>query len=274
VKASIIIVNYNTFTLTCNCIESIREKSSGFDFEIILVDNGSTDHKAKEFKVRYPEINLITNESNLGFSKAVNQGIEYAIGEFILLINSDCILENNAIGICIDFLKKNPGLGVVTGKLISPDGTFQNNCQRIPSVKLKLIELLRLQKLLSREKAGELLLGPFFQYDRVVYPDWIWGTFFMFHRRLLNLLPENKLSDRFFLYGEDYEWCMNFRHYKIKVSYNPDAEIVHLMSQSMGDKNHLMDVNVNELLDTHFSGFERVLIKTLNFLLCGRYSYY
>src|ERR1700722_7652798 len=93
---SIIIINYNTFELTKNCIESVRFKTT-IPYEIILVDNNSTERPADEFKNLFPDIKLVKSKVNCGFSKGNNLGIEVAQGDYILLLNSDTILLNNAI---------------------------------------------------------------------------------------------------------------------------------------------------------------------------------
>ncbi len=273
-EVSVIIVNYNTFEITCNCIQSILDKTRGISFQIILVDNGSTDRNASEFKKKYPEIILIINDINLGFSKAVNLGIRNSEGEIILLINSDCVLENNAIKICHDYLKNHRDIGIVTGKLVSADMIAQHNCQRFPSVSLKLFELFRLQKILPASLSGKILLGPYFNYRESANPEWIWGTFFMFRSGLLKLMPGHMLSDRFFLYGEDMEWCLEFRKQNIRIAFEPTAVIFHHSGKSGADKQRFITSNTNQLLDDHYSRVHRFLIKLANFMLTGSFSYY
>ncbi len=273
-KVSIILVNYNTFDLTSACIESLFKNTKGPETEIILIDNGSDDRDPKEFLTMYPGLHLIINNENPGFSKAVTQGISNANGEYILLINSDCKLINNAVDICSAFLDNHSDTGVVTCKLISSDGMIQHNCQRVPSVGTKLFELFRLQKVFNKELSGRILMGPYFQYDRVIYPDWVWGTFFMFRSELLNGLPGNKLSDRFFLYAEDLEWCLQFRRNKVKIAFEPSARVLHYSGKSGGDKEKYMRMNVNLLLNEYYNLPQKIIIKSVNFMLTGRYSYY
>src|SRR4051794_40929468 len=96
-EVSVIIINYNTFSLTCKCIESIINKTSGIEFEIILVDNASTECDPDLFKKKFPFITLIKNKENSGFSRGNNTGIHSAKYEYILLLNSDTELVNNAL---------------------------------------------------------------------------------------------------------------------------------------------------------------------------------
>src|ERR1700761_7305700 len=107
-QLSIIIINYNTFQLTCNCIQSIYDKLTGVDFEIILVDNASVECDAHLFKAKFPNINLIISPTNTGFTGGNNLGVANATGEYLLLLNSDTELINNAPKICLDHLMQHP----------------------------------------------------------------------------------------------------------------------------------------------------------------------
>ncbi len=184
---SVIIINYNTYELTCSCIQSIiREAGNGYTYEIILVDNASTETDAENFLKQFPSIKLIKSTVNAGFARGNNLGIRQAEGEYILLLNSDTVLKNDAIGICLSFLRADASVAVVSGRLEYPDGHVQHNCQRFPSIGAKLFELFRLQKIFSRSVGSRMLFGSFFDHNTVTYPDWVWGTFFMFPRKLKN----------------------------------------------------------------------------------------
>jgi GT2 family glycosyltransferase len=203
VEVSIVIINYNTFHLTMDCIQSIYSIATGLHYEIILVDNNSSDFDVLNFKTRFPQAKLIQSPTNVGFAKGTNLGISVANGEYILLLNSDTLLKNDVPKILHSFLVLHPRVAAVSGRLEYPDGKVQHNCQRFPSIKYQLFELLRLQKLLPKKWGGRILFGSFFDYESVAYPDWIWGTCFMFRKKLLDELPNSKLADDFFMYGED-----------------------------------------------------------------------
>jgi len=264
---SVIIINYNTFRLTCNCIQSIIEKTQDVSYEIILVDNGSVETDPKEFSIHFPDIKLIRSVKNLGFAKGNNLGIAGASGKYVLLLNSDTTLKNDAISISREFLESHASVAVVTARLEFADGTVQHNCQRFPSIRYKLFELFRLQKFISKPSAGRILLGSFFNHDKLIFPDWTWGTFFMFRRELLDLLPEKKLTDSFFMYGEDMQWCMEFRKLGYAVAFEPSARIIHYMGQSKGRKSMLMKENHQRFMELYYSVMHRRLISLLDHLL-------
>src|SRR5580765_4129196 len=120
ILVSIIIVNFNTFKYTCTCIKSIIQYNQKQNFEIILVDNASSECDANLFLSKFPEIKLIKNKKNLGFAKANNIGIKAALGDIILLLNSDTELVTDAINMCATELKKNKHIGVISAKLTYP----------------------------------------------------------------------------------------------------------------------------------------------------------
>lgn len=264
---SIIIVNYNTFRLTCQCIESIVERSEGFSYEIILVDNCSTEVDAGEFKKRFPEIVLISSDQNVGFAKGNNLGIREAKGKYILLLNSDTVLKNNAILLCKAHWDNYPHTAVVSARLEYADGTVQHNCQRFPSIRYKLFELFRLQKLVSRKRRGTILFGSFFDHDAPAFPDWVWGTFFMFRRELLTTLPEHKLADNFFMYGEDMQWCLEFRRRGYAIAFEPAAKVIHYMGQSGGTAKIWMEQNADIFMKKYYNPLSRWAIRNLDRLL-------
>jgi GT2 family glycosyltransferase len=237
------------------------------DYEIILVDNNSSENLPVEFKKKFPEITLIESPINVGFAKGNNLGIAQAKGKYILLLNSDTLLLNNAISRAVSFLEKENNVAVVSARLEYPDGTVQHNCQRFPSIKYKLFELLRLQKLLGGRIDDKILLGSFFDHNSIVYPDWVWGTFFMFRRESLSKLPNQKLADDFFMYVEDVQWCMQFKKIGYKVAFEPSAKVVHLMGKSGGKKNELMEKNMKLFMNMYYSPFHQTCIRLLDKLL-------
>ncbi len=264
---SIIIINYNTFQLTCNCIESVYKHTKDISFEIILVDNASTEKDPEEFKKFFPEIKLVKSDKNLGFAKGNNLGISVATGEYILLLNSDTELTNNSIHIVKKYLDNNPDIAVASSKLVYPDGKIQHTCQRFPSVKVKLFELLRLQKILPKQISGKFLMGSFFDHESQANPDWVWGAFFMFKKTHLDFLENKKLDDSFFMYGEDMLWCKEFQKFGLIIGYEPQAVVIHFLGQSGAPRKQMMIDNHEIFMNKYYSKFEKSLIEKFEKLL-------
>ena len=226
-EVSVVIINYNTFRLTCSCIRSVQQFTQGVSYEIILVDNASEECDPALFLREFPAITLVCNNSNTGFAAGNNAGIQRASGKFILLLNSDTELKEDSISVCVEELRKEPRTAVVSCRLIYPDGKVQRQCERFPNGWRSFLEASRLFRLLPAAKRAKLLQGGFFSCDQRIHPDWVWGAFFLVRREAVEELPEKKLSERFFMYGEDMEWCFLFRKNGWNVLFTPVTSVVH-----------------------------------------------
>lgn len=261
---SIIIINYNTKALTTQCIASVYQYTRGLSFEIILVDNNSTETGIEEVQEKWPDIKLLKSQENIGFAGGNNLGIQHARGEYILLLNSDTYLKDNAFLTLLNYIKKDAAIGVVSPRLIFEDGRLQSAAQRFPSIRYKLFEFFRLQKLMPANKSGKILLGSFFKYDQNAEVDWVWGTCFLFPAHVLNKLPAKKLDDTYFMYNEDMQWCMDIKKAGYKIHFCADAEIVHIMGGSNAAKEKLMKENAQLFMRRNYNRLHRGVLKIMN----------
>ncbi len=227
-QLSIIIINYNTFTLTCMCIESVHQKLTGVEYEVILVDNASTECDPQLFLEKFPTIKLVRSTTNTGFAGGNNLGIQHAGGEFILLLNSDTELINNAPAICLNYLQQHKEAGMVTSQLFYPDGAIQYNCRRFRTITWELLEVFPFYKLLTKEKREKLMLHHYFDHQSFAVCDWVWGTFMMFPKKIIEQLPQKKLSEDFFMYSEDVLWCWEIKQLGYEVHFLPQAKVMHV----------------------------------------------
>jgi GT2 family glycosyltransferase len=232
-ELSIIIINYNTFQLTCNCIRSLHEKLLEVDYEIILVDNASKECNPDLFTEKFPFIRLIKSEVNTGFTGGNNIGVAAARGKYLLLLNSDTELINNAPKICLDHLKIHPEAGMVTCQLTYPDGRIQHNCRRFRTIGWELKEVFPIYKLFSKEKRESMMLHHYFDHQRFTECDWVWGAFMLFPAKIISQLPQHKLSDDFFMYCEDTLWCWEFKQLGYRIHFLPDAKVMHVHKGSV-----------------------------------------
>lgn len=217
---SIIIINYNTFELTCNCIQSIVVHSK-CNFEIILVDNASTECNPEAFKKLFPFIKLVKNPANYGFAKGNNTGISLTSGDYILLLNSDSLLINNAIDLAYQKIQSDKEIGVVSAQLVSLDGSLQQCSHYWPGPGKLLACAFRLHKLFKSFKPVQ----PDLYTEH--YSEYLWGTFFLFPKNILKYFEEKKLPETFFMYAEDAEWCHYIKKAGYKLFYYPNAKILH-----------------------------------------------
>ncbi len=232
-ELSVIIINYNTFQLTCNCIASLKEKLQDVSYEIILVDNASHECDPNLFTQRFPFIRLIKSPVNTGFTGGNNLGVAAATGQYLLLLNSDTELINNAPKICLDHLKAHPEVGMVTCQLLYPDGRIQHNCRRFRTISWELLEVFPFYKLMPKEKREALMLHHYFDHQRFADCDWVWGAFMLFPADIVPRLPKQKLSDDFFMYCEDTLWCWEFKQLGYRIHFLPQAKVMHVHKGSV-----------------------------------------
>jgi GT2 family glycosyltransferase len=231
-KLSVIIINFNTFQLSCNCIDSVYEKLKDVEFEIILVDNSSTECDPNLFKSKFPQINLVISNTNTGFAGGNNLGLQYATGEYILLLNSDTELINNAPKICLDHLEENENAGLVTCQLSYPNGKIQHNCRRFRTIGWELLEFFPLYKLMLKPKREQLMLHSYFDHQSFSSCDWVWGTFMLFPKSIISQFPKKKLSTDFFMYCEDVLWCWEIKQLGYQIHFLPSAKVMHIHKAS------------------------------------------
>lgn len=230
IDVSVIIVNYNTFQLTCNCIQSIIDQTRDINYEIILVDNGSSECDPELFRKNFPGIKLVISLVNTGFSKGNNLGIAQAEGEHLLLLNSDTILIENSIKITYDKYKKmkNPGFAGI--KTLYPDlATVQPACEQFPTLKNLLFSFFFISRIFGLTKRYRKL-------DRDFSPEALWGSYLFFDRKLLSHFPGGKLNEMFFMYGEDILWCWEAKKAGFCNYFIEGTKFVHLYNGSQSDK--------------------------------------
>jgi len=232
-KVSIIIINYNTFRLTSECIRSVLAHTRGTATEIILVDTASVECDANEFLVEFPGIILVKSAVNGGFADGNNQGIARATGDHILLLNSDTILQEDSISKCLAYLQQHEGTGILGCRMTFPGGKIQYTARRFRSISWELLDLFRfIPLLMPYKKRATRMLGKYFRHDEDMDCDWLNGAFFLFPKKILEQLPGKKLDDRFFMYGEDQLWCEQVKKLGYTIRFYAGTSIIHINSGS------------------------------------------
>jgi GT2 family glycosyltransferase len=227
---SIIIVNWNTRDITLNCLRSIGENVAGLGYEVIVVDNASTDGSRQAISKEYPAVTLIANETNVGFGRANNQAMRVAHGRYLLLLNSDTVIIDDSIQRLVECLEGHPETGVAACKLLFEDRELQCSCYRFPSMRIAILEELALYKFLPRRRQGEILLTGYWPHDRERDVDWVSGAVMLLRREVFE--ETGGFDETIFMYGEDMEWCMRIADIGWAIKFVPDCEIVHLSHKS------------------------------------------
>lgn len=223
---SIIIVNWNTRDILRQCLDSIYVETTGLNFEIIVVDNGSTDGSVEMIQQDFDRVRLVANSENKGFATANNQGISTADGRYLLLLNSDTIILDHAIEKVMAFADRHLDAAVVGCILLNPDRTLQISCFMFPS----LLNLL----LFSTGAARSFPKNWFFGRERMTWwvrddareVDVVTGCFMLVRKKAVDEV--GPMDERFFMYNEETDWCYRFKKKGWKNWFTSDAEIVHI----------------------------------------------
>jgi GT2 family glycosyltransferase len=227
---SIIVVAWNVRELLRNCLRSVYEQTKGIRFEVIYVDNGSADGSPEMVRKEFALTRIIANPDNKGFIKANNQGIAVATGRYVLLLNSDTIVLDNAIAKAVQFANSRPQAAVVGCRVLNPDRTLQESCFRFYSTLNMLLDVLWLSRAFRD--------NPFF--GRKIYGGWdynserevdvVVGCFSLV--RMDAIRQVGVMDERFFVYGDDIDWCRRFVNAGWNVLFTPTAQIIHYGGQT------------------------------------------
>ena len=227
---SLIIVNWNTCDILRDCLKSVFQQTKEIDFEVIVVDNASTDGSAEMVKKDFTQVILIENSENRGFAVANNQGIAIAKGCFVLLLNSDTVVFDNAIEKVVAFADSVPKAGIIGCRILDSNRALQPTCFMFPSILNMLLSTTYLYKLFPKSKFFGREQMTWWNRDDVREVDVVTGCFMLVRRDVAEEI--GVMDERFFMYGEETDWCYRFRKNGWKVIFTPEAEIIHYGGQS------------------------------------------
>ncbi|MBU1628372.1 glycosyltransferase family 2 protein, partial [bacterium] len=202
---SVIIINYNTREYLEGSIESLFSKTKGITFEVIVVDNGSEDGSSLMVEKDFPSIKLVKNDKNLGFTRANNQGINIASGDYLLLLNSDTILNESSIKPVLSYMKDNPDVCICGCKHFNSDGTLQPSCFHFPNIITLLWDLTLLSRAYPKSRIFGRYAMTYWDYNITQEVDRIMGSYLMISRKVIDKI--GLLDEDFFIYEEETDWC-------------------------------------------------------------------
>lgn len=224
-KVSIVIVSYNTKEFLRACLASISDLYAGILPRVTVVDNASEDGTVEALEAEFPEASLIKNTTNLGYAKAVNQGIEASSSPYVLVLNPDIEVRAGSIENMVEFMESHPDAGIGGARLVYPDGTLQPSCRTFYTLPVVLLRRTFLGKLFPN--AGpvreHLMLDWDHATDRAV--DWVIGASMIVRKEAFERV--GGMDERFFLYLEDVDWCSRMQKHGYKVYYVAGAEMKH-----------------------------------------------
>lgn len=229
---SVIIVNWNTESYLRDCLRSVFETTTGIAFEVIVVDNASSDGSVAMVKTEFPQVTLVQNSDNRGFAAANNQGMALAKGRYVLLLNSDTVVLGEVIGASVRFADLHADAAVVGCRVLNGDRSLQRTCFMYPSLLNMLLSSSYLYKVFPRSR--------FFGRERMTWwgrtdkrdVDVVTGCYMLVRRGAIDQV--GRMDESFHMYGEETDWCYRFKQAGWKVLFAPVGEIVHFGGASSG----------------------------------------
>jgi len=235
VDFSIVILSWNVRDLLRQCLESMasgRPLSANhppLTTEIIVVDNASSDGSVEMVRAEFPEVRLIANQTNRGYTGGNNDGIAAATGRYVMILNPDTRVLNDALAAMVAYADAHPDVGIVGPQLLNSDGSVQSSRRHFPTLMTGLFESTWLQPLAPRD-----VLRRYYVLDQpddaIQEVDWLFGACFLVPRKVIQQV--GALDEVFFMYSEEMDWCRRIRQAGWKVVYLPEAQVIHYGGKS------------------------------------------
>jgi len=266
-KASIIIVNYNLNDSVSSLVDSINKWTTGFNYEIIIVDNHSDDNSIEFLENKYSNLKVIFLDQNYGFGYANNIGMKHAKGTYFVLINPDCLLIDNSILHTINFLEKHPEIGLAGHSLLNEDGTIQYSARKFPNIWEDILRIFGLAELNFKfhNKVTAILCNNDFYYT-----DFVYGSCMFIKRAVYEKI--GGFDEKIFLFAEETDLC--YRVYKntdFKISIYLGTKMIHadgkITNKNLPQRIKLSNESKLYFYNKHYSKYHVLLLRSVNILI-------
>lgn len=261
---SVVIVNWNTCEFLRRCLTLVLSESSGLELEVIVVDNASQDESLNMLATEFPEVEVIANATNVGFAAANNQAIARATARYLVLLNPDTEIIDEALVKMVNYLDQHPTVGVVGPKLVSPTGTVQGGAAGYdPSLVTVFTYALMLHSLFPH-RVRSLWLAKKAYKAAEIEVDWVAGACLMI--RASTIRQVGLLNTSYFMYAEDIEWCHRIKRAGWRLVCLSEASVVHCIGASTRQKGREFARHNIKGLDTYYrSRYSNVTRLVLHF---------
>jgi hypothetical protein len=251
---SIVFTQWNVRDMLRDCLNSVREKTAGLTYEIIVVDDGSTDGSAEMVRAEFPDVILTVNQSNIGVAKSYNTGVSLARGKYVQMLNSDMVLVNNAINILHEFMETHPDAGACAGKLRNRDMTTQVSFGSFPGLLQAFSQAFGLPHVIPFVRWPQIGIIPDESITAPTEAQYLSGADMLIRREVISTI--GFFDDRYTSYCEETDFCYRITHdTRWRLYYVPAAEIVHFGGQSFSKvpeyRLRLMYSGYNKFLTKH-----------------------
>ncbi|MBV6401886.1 MAG: hypothetical protein CNIPEHKO_02189 [Anaerolineales bacterium] len=225
VDMSIVLVCWNNKAYLDPCLKSLYDGGLKSSFDVVVVDNGSTDGSQQMLAEKYPQVKVIQNAGNVGLGKASNQGIEATNGRHVLLLNNDTLVNAPALDVLVEYLDAHPRAGATAGRLLNPDGSFQSGFAPFSTL---------LEEFLIVTRIGELLWTGYPSHgdaQEIKETGWMSSACLLVRRAALDQI--GLLDEGYFIYGDEADLQYRLNKAGWKVVFLPNSSIVHFGGRSM-----------------------------------------
>ena len=267
---SVIIVNWNVRDLLRECLRSIEAGKGGLSLEIIVVDSASSDDSVAMVRSEFPSVHLIACTENVGFPRGNNLGLQEARGDYLLLLNPDTVIVDDALAVLVSYLQANPDVGVVGPQLLNLDGSVQSSRRRFPTAATGFFESTWLEGLapgiLRRYYALDL------PDDATADVDWLTGACIMVPRSPYEAV--GGMDEGYFMYSEELDWCRRIKESGRRVVYYPAAQVIHHVGKSSEQAVTARHINFNQAKLRYFRKYHgRFMVAVLRVFLLAGYAW-
>ena len=229
-RLSIVVVNFNRRERLRHCLSSIPSAIPNYPFELFVVDNGSGDGSVAMVQEQFPQAIVMQQNTNQGFSRAVNRALKQATGNYFLCLNNDAWLTPGSLDRLLSFMEVHPDIGIVGGKILNADGSLQFSARSFPTFATALFNRTSLlTRLFPKNRFSRRYLLSDWDHACPQEVDWVSGSFLTIRRAACEAI--GVLDERFFLFCEDVDWCLRAKQAGWKVTYLPDAVAIHSMEK-------------------------------------------
>ena len=218
-------MTYKARDLLRDCLGSLYENSK-LPLEVIVVDNGSEDGTAEMLREQFPEVTLVENKTNTGYTRPMNQALKLGRGRYLLQLNPDTLVLPNTLDYLVEFIDTHPEVGICTPKVLNQDGTLQTQCRRGESRPWAVISYFTgLAKLFPRNKRFGQYLMSYMDENQTHPVAGVSGSCMLIRREVVDQI--GYLDERFFAYQEDADFCFQARKAGWEIYYVPKVQIIH-----------------------------------------------
>ncbi len=256
---TIAIISYNTRDLLLACLQSIRDMTTDVEYELIVIDNASSDGSAAAVRAQFPQARVIANQDNGGYAKACNQAVEIGSGRHVLFLNSDTVMRACTLSRMVACLDMQPDIGAVSCLQCDKAGQVLQSCFPFPSVRDHLRYSPWVPRIIQCAVGGDVELD--FTVSQDV--EWANGACLMVRKGLFEHM--GGFDSRFFMYFEDVDLCFRIHQRGYRVWHAADCEVVHLIGRSSVECRDQLNVQweLSRILyvEKHFWWLERLIMK-------------